>query len=652
MVSTKLLRLPQRGALGNGLRVVASSVLVSGGSLTVTTRSRRIQLRPERDGTTSVLSVKPVKFPVGTRVEIKFGSALPCDDRALSWASRASMLAMGGTYAGKSSPWWYDTPQFFELFASSGSMPVRNLIAQLDGGDKADAIIAKAGLDRNLRSGNVTVELARKLLLTARAHAAPVPAAKLGTIGANDFFLRSFAYACAYGVADFGADEPKAKIPFAVEAWAKSKKNGDTYLFANVNRTPVTGNIRAARDKRDIDFYGCGLHHNITQAPKDEDFDIWLNITTPYMPITSDGKEPDLAPFLNAICTAVGKAVRKARKPTPEFDSDALLPKRRRGRQSPDAEDAYHEKVETFCKLILQIHSSLDFGVGSRDYCYLLESHGLGKGDFDAGEKLINDCRKSGDLPLDICAEDASRDAIGLETIDKLNVPGKADALIDHLLNRAPEVYLPISFWDGLNVYVEVATEKLSLRNLFEPVFREFHIPVTNFKGWSDLNSRAAMMRRFKIHEAAGRKCILLICGDHDPGGLLITQTLHKNLEDLSRAVGWSPANLVIIRFGLNEDFIDDNGLTWIDNLETSSGGRLDDEGHADHDKDYVQDYITEFGVKKCEANALVIVPEVGRQLCRNAILEHIPADAVERYERRLAPLRKQLQQALRERVS
>jgi hypothetical protein len=37
MVSTKLLRLPTRGALGNGLRVVAGAVLASQGSLTVIT---------------------------------------------------------------------------------------------------------------------------------------------------------------------------------------------------------------------------------------------------------------------------------------------------------------------------------------------------------------------------------------------------------------------------------------------------------------------------------------------------------------------------------------------------------------------------------------------------------------------------------------
>ena len=107
-----------------------------------------------------------------------------------------------------------------------------------------------------------------------------------------------------------------------------------------------------------------------------------------------------------------------------------------------------------------------------------------------------------------------------------------------------------------------------------------------------------------------------------------------------------------IIRFGLNAPFIDRHGLTWIDNLETSSGGRLDDPDHADHGKQYVQQYIEQFGVRKCEANALVVVPDVGRQLCRDAILRHIPAAAVERYERELDGLRQQLREALRERVS
>jgi hypothetical protein len=271
----------------------------------------------------------------------------------------------------------------------------------------------------------------------------------------------------------------------------------------------------------------------------------------------------------------------------------AFLPRRQRGRQSAESEAAYQQKRASFCQLILQIRSTMDFRVGSRGWCYILEQHGLKKGEFDAAQDLITDCRKSGDLPLDVCAEDDSRATVGLQgELDDPDVEHEAQSWIDYVRDHASNNYAPFGFWDGLNTYVEVAVEKLDLRNLFEPVCAEFYVPLTNLKGWCDLNARAAMMKRFAEHESEGRKCVLLLCGDHDPGGLQITETMRKNLEDLANAVGWSPHNLVITRFGLNADFIDAHGLTWIDNLETSSGQRLDDPRHPDHRKSYVQDYL------------------------------------------------------------
>ena len=77
--SSKLLRLPTRGALGNGLRVVAGAVLASGGTLTVKTRGRALRLRPrDADGMTDVEHVRPWKGK-GTRIEVLLGEALPVD---------------------------------------------------------------------------------------------------------------------------------------------------------------------------------------------------------------------------------------------------------------------------------------------------------------------------------------------------------------------------------------------------------------------------------------------------------------------------------------------------------------------------------------------------------------------------------------------
>ena len=50
MISSKLLRSPSRGALGNGLRVVTGSVIATGGSLVVATRGQVYKIHPQEDG--------------------------------------------------------------------------------------------------------------------------------------------------------------------------------------------------------------------------------------------------------------------------------------------------------------------------------------------------------------------------------------------------------------------------------------------------------------------------------------------------------------------------------------------------------------------------------------------------------------------------
>jgi len=137
------------------------------------------------------------------------------------------------------------------------------------------------------------------------------------------------------------------------------------------------------------------------------------------------------------------------------------------------------------------------------------------------------------------------------------------------------------------------------------------------------------------------------LCNDHDPGGLHISEPMLSNLDDLSAQVGWSPDDLIIERFGLNRDFIEANNLTWIDNLETSSGQRLDDRRHPDHFKPYVQSYLAAFGTRKCEANALVVAPEIGRRLCRDAILRYVDATAPQRYQRRLESAQRDLRRII-----
>lgn len=326
------------------------------------------------------------------------------------------------------------------------------------------------------------------------------------------------------------------------------------------------------------------------------------------------------------------------------------LPQRGRGRQSAEAEARYLADLSAFCGDILQIQSTLDFKVSSRGWCYLLEGRGLlDKGSFDRAQELINDCRKSGLLPVDICADDAAREWRMVEQIDLPTTGGEAQRIVN-TMNRWVENYLPFSFWDDKPVYIQMMVEKIDLRELFAPVCERYRVPIANGRGWSDINTRADMMQRFKRHEAAGRRCVLLYCGDHDPGGLAISDAIRQNLADMAAAVGWRPDNLIIDRFGLNHDFIVANNLPWIDNLITSSGKSLGDLRHPDHYKPHVQSYLAKYGVRKVEANALVIIPQEGRKLCEDSILRWLgDSSAPERFETKLAPARTELAQVLAE---
>ncbi len=316
------------------------------------------------------------------------------------------------------------------------------------------------------------------------------------------------------------------------------------------------------------------------------------------------------------------------------------LPRRRRGRQTPQAESAFRDLLQAFADAILQIRSTLDFDVSSRGWAYILEQMaGLLKGDFNQAQNVINDCRKSGLLPLDICAVDDARSFEHVEYVDR-DTPDDFVKSVQESINWRIDCYTPVSFWDDQPFYLQMVVEKIDLKSLFAPVCRRYRVPTANAKGWSDLHLRGAMMQRFKEHEEAGRQCALLYCGDHDPAGLRISDSLLSNMREMAGQMKWSPDRVIVDRFGLNYDFIQEHRLSWIENLETGSGKDLANPKHKDYSLAYVQDYIRQFGARKVEANSLVVNAKAGRDLCERAILKYLDQEAPERYESSLLPYR------------
>jgi hypothetical protein len=228
---------------------------------------------------------------------------------------------MGDGYHGLSSAYWYDAAQFHELLLACGTQPVRALIAQLDGcsGGKAGEIVNGIGLERTACQ-DVSRAQAEQLLKAARKRSREVTSDRLGAVG-RDAYPGCY-YAVERGIVSIGADEKlRAEIPYVAEVWAVKMPTSGNHIALDIciNRTPSTGYSHANYNDQEMSLYhGSGLRHGVAGAPTKGFFIIRINITTAFCPITSDGKAPDLNPFVNAILIAVATATRKAKRAAPD----------------------------------------------------------------------------------------------------------------------------------------------------------------------------------------------------------------------------------------------------------------------------------------------------------------------------------------------
>jgi hypothetical protein len=646
LMSSKIKRMPARGALGTGLRIAVAAVFASAGRLTVCTRGRKYHLRPEEDGSTTIVDSEPWEGSHGTRIEIQLGDSVPDDCDCLAWA-RCAIKARGKKpiFAGKTSPWWYDSDAFFEYLQASGDRTVQEVMQHFDGWAGRSSDNPAPICERPASS--LKFDEADELLQHARSRCHRVDPRRFNLLKSD--LPGSYAKRLDSLTLQPGRGNFSAQLPYTVEVWCQRRSAGDRDVATIlVNRTPVTGDVSIARavKKSGVTIFGCNLGFNFTVGR--EPVAITVNVQIPYMPITSNGKEPDLAPFIDDIGSAVETAARKCQRAnrSGENQSRGILPRLPKGRPSDAQREQYAADLADFADRLKKINSTLEIPVGSRGWCYILEENGLSKGDFDRAQRLINDCRKTGLLPIDFANEDEARSADNLENPDGRS-PAEFCADLATTTMEAWQRYTPGSFWDNQPVYIQMVVEKIDLKHLFLPICREYAVPIINSRGWSDLNLRAGLMRRFQEHERKGRRPILLCCNDHDPIGLQIPELLPKHLEELTSAVGWHPGNLTVDRFGLNRDFIDAHNLTWIDGLQTSSGKDLGDPKHPRHYSSFVLQYIAQFGKRKVEANALVVRQDAARQVCRNAIEKYLDMIAVARYRQWLAEERQKARAAM-----
>jgi hypothetical protein len=335
-ISSKLWRELTRGALGKGLQGVVGSVASGGGRIIVETCNRRIILRPNiEDGLTAVEEVTEVEKTEGTSITIEVDPAYAEDPGALRWARLAILLARTSNppYLGRTSVHWFDTDAFYGLLhAVLPDITLREFLTKFDG-CQATALRQRIAqhFGPKCLCRQLTRDAAAELLKILQFGTNPIKAHRLGPMGRQAWPECSDGYAIASDYYITGARAPFARIPFLAECWAMASatsEDGDNATeihYFTVNRSPAIAYCHCNRKRgRDVilTFNGCEIDLSLPRAQ----ISFALNLTSPYVPILSSGKLPDLNPFADiikkAVETAVGRACRNMRRATVTLRSD------------------------------------------------------------------------------------------------------------------------------------------------------------------------------------------------------------------------------------------------------------------------------------------------------------------------------------------
>lgn len=287
LVSGKLLRRPTRGAVGNGLRVVTGAAIGSGGELIVESRGRRWRVAVDlTTGATRAIDLGPSGQTTGTAITLRFGPGLPPDSDALAWAQVAAALAGPAARPLHSHPSWYNEAAWHELVHAAHGATAGDLLTRF-GVESDDARPAHA-----------------LTLMEARAAAGDVPEPALLPIAADAFPGQ---HASWHGRFGNGA-------PVLIQAWAICERAAGRHgleLTLVLNRTQGASELFGAFDAEGAYLKGCGLRHIVPKVSRAR-YQLWLAVTAPFIPMVTDGKEPDLSELAGPITQTAAGAIRKS----------------------------------------------------------------------------------------------------------------------------------------------------------------------------------------------------------------------------------------------------------------------------------------------------------------------------------------------------
>lgn len=161
--------------------------------------------------------------------------------------------------------------------------------------------------------------------------------------------------------------------------------------------------------------------------------------------------------------------------------------------------------------------------------------------------------------------------------------------------------HLALNFWENQDTYIEILVEKDALINVVERPANTWRLPHMACRGYMSASAMYACGKRFEEAAMAGKRCIMIHLGDHDPSGIDMTR------DNGERASLFSYEEIEVVRLALNRDQVDQYN-------PPPNPTKVTDTRAAD--------YIKRFGHTCWELDALR--PQVIAALIENEIRRHV----------------------------
>lgn len=183
--------------------------------------------------------------------------------------------------------------------------------------------------------------------------------------------------------------------------------------------------------------------------------------------------------------------------------------------------------------------------------------------------------------------------------------------------------------WARQESYVECWVEKEALAGVVAMACEDLEIRVPYFscRGYVSQSEMYGAAQRIARKQAAGKRCVVLHLGDHDPSGIDMTRDISNRLGLLgSQDVDPAGYPVEVQRIALNMDQVEQYG-------PPPNPAKITDSRFTS--------YLARYGDQSWELDALE--PSVLVSLIRENVLKFVDADAWAKAERRETTQRKQL---------